>query len=149
MIKVKQHIENKSLSSSSKVENPSAGDDNQMIKTPDNNSGDIHQDLESIIKTETDMTALIDNTSGDVDSKSGVGGGNGSSNASPGSSNADQKQQILSNDMCLSQIKHEDTGNNSSIKVEDTTSTTTSTVESDFGMISIFKLYVRGKIICF
>lgn len=103
MIKEKQHIEKKSLSIS-EGQDPCAGDDNQMIKTPDNNSGDLHHDLDSIIKTETDMTALIDNTGGDVtDTKSGVGGGNASNNASPGSSNNDQKQQLLSNDMCLNQ----------------------------------------------
>lgn len=36
-----------------------------------------------------------------------------------------------------SSVKHEDSSNNSGIKVEDnnTTSTTTTTVESDFGMI--------------
>lgn len=103
MIKEKQCIENKS-SSSSEGGDPGAGDDNQMIKTPDNNSGDLHHDLDSIIKTETDMTALIDNTGGDVaDNKSGVGGGSAGSNASPGSSNTDQKQQLMSNDICLSQ----------------------------------------------
>lgn len=104
MIKEKQRIENKSSSSSSEGGDPGTGDDNQMIKTPDNNSGDLHHDLDSIIKTETDMTALIDNTGGDVtDTKNGVGGGSASSNASPGSSNNDQKQQMLSNDMCLNQ----------------------------------------------
>lgn len=103
MIKEKQHIEKKSSFSSEGVDSD-AGDDNQMIKTPDNNSGELHHDLDSIIKTETDMTALIDNTGADVtDTKSGVGGGNVSSNASPGSSNNDQKQQLLSNDMCLNQ----------------------------------------------
>lgn len=103
MIKEKQHIE-KSSSSSSEGGVPNAGNDNQMIKTPDNNSGDIDHDLDCIIKTETDMTALIDNTGGDVaDNKSCVGNGNTNSNVSPGSSNTDQKQQILSNDMCLSQ----------------------------------------------
>lgn len=104
MIKEKQHIENKSLSSSSEGVDPSTSDDNQMIKTPDNSSGDIHHDLDSIIKTETDMTALIDNAGGEVvDSKNSVGNGNGSNNASPGSSNTDQKQQILTNEMCLNQ----------------------------------------------
>lgn len=104
MIKEKQHIEKKSSSSSSEEGDPVAGDDNQMIKTPDNNSGDLHHDLDSIIKTETDMTALIDNSGSDVsDSKSGVGGGNANSNASPGSSNTDQKQQLMSNDICLNQ----------------------------------------------
>lgn len=103
MIKEQQHIENKSSSNSEGGGDPSAGDDNQMIKTPDNNSGDLHHDLDSIIKTETDMTALIDNNGGDVaDSKSGVGNGNVSNNASPGSSNTDQKQ-LLSNDICISQ----------------------------------------------
>jgi len=102
MIKEKQHIEKKSSSSSCEGIDPSAGDVNQMIKTLDN-SADIHQDLDCIIKTETDMTALIDNTGSDVaDSKNGVGSGN-ASNASPGSSNTDIKPQILSNDMCLSQ----------------------------------------------
>lgn len=104
MIKEKHHIEKKSLSSSSEGGDPSTGDENQMIKTPDNSSGDIHHDLDSIIKTETDMTALIDNAGSDVvDTKNGVGNGNSSNNASPGSSNSDQKQQIMSNDMCLSQ----------------------------------------------
>lgn len=104
MIKEKQRIEQKSSSSNEGGDHPSASDDNQMIKTPDNNSGDLHHDLDSIIKTETDMTALIDNTSGDVaDNKSGVGVGSASSNASPGSSNTDQKQQLMSNDICLSQ----------------------------------------------
>ncbi|XP_060843581.1 protein BCL9 homolog [Rhopalosiphum padi] len=133
MIKEKQYIETKSSSFSSEGD-PSIGDDNQMIKTPDNNSGELHHDLDRIIKTESDMTALIDNAGGDVaDNKSGVGG-NATSNTSPGSSNTDQKQQLMSNDICLSQIKHEDTSNNSGIKVEDnnTTSTTTTTVESDF-----------------
>lgn len=103
MIKEKQYIEKKSSSSSCEGNDPSAGDVNQMIKTLDN-SGDIHQDLDCMIKTETDMTALIDNTGSDVaDSKNGVGSGNASSNASPGSSNTDIKPQILSNDMCLSQ----------------------------------------------
>lgn len=101
MIKEKQHIEIKSSSSSSEGRDPNSGDDNQMIKTPDNNTGDLHHDLDSIIKTET-MTALIDNNGGDVaDTKSGVGGGSVSSNASPGSSNVDQK--LMSNDICLSQ----------------------------------------------
>lgn len=101
MIKEKQHIETKSSSSSSEGGDPNACDDNQMIKTPDNNRSDLHHDLDSIIKTET-MTALIDNNGGDVaDSKSGVGGGNISSNASPGSSNVDQK--LMSNDICLNQ----------------------------------------------
>lgn len=104
MIKEKQRIDKKSSSSNSGGGDPSAGDDNQMIKTPDNNSSDLHHDLDSIIKTEADMTALIDNSSGDIaDSKSGIGGGGPSSNASPGSSNTDQKQQLLSNDICLSQ----------------------------------------------
>lgn len=42
---------------------------------------------------------------------------------------------------CIYLVKHEDTGNNSGIKVEDnsTTSTTTTTVESDFGMSFNFK----------
>jgi len=105
MIKEQQHIENKSLSSNSEGRDPADScDDDQMIKTPDN-SVDLHHELNSIIKTETDMTALIDNnTSGDVgDGKSGVGGGSASNNTSPGSSNADQKQQLMSNDICLSQ----------------------------------------------
>lgn len=43
-------------------------------------------------------------------------------------------------------VKHEDTGNNSGIKIEDNnTSTTTTTVESDFGTISIVKLNFRSK----
>lgn len=107
MIKEQQYIENKSLSSNSEGRDPAgACDDDQMInKTPDNNSSDLHHDLDSIIKTETDMTALIDNnTGGDVaDSKGGVGGGSASNNTSPGSSNADQKQQLMSNDICHSQ----------------------------------------------
>lgn len=106
MIKEQQHIENKSFSSNSEGQDPTnVCDDNQMIKTPDNNSGDLHHDLDNIIKTETDMTALIDNnTGGDVaDNKSGVGGGNASNNTSPGSSNADQKQQLMSSDNCHSQ----------------------------------------------
>lgn len=105
MIKEKQHIEKKSSLCSSEGGDPDAGNDNQMIKTPDNNSGDLHHDLDSIIiKTESDMTALIDNNGGDVaDSKSGVGGGKASSNTSPGSSNNDQKQQLMSNDICLNQ----------------------------------------------
>lgn len=103
MIKEKQHIEKKSSSSSYGGNDSSTDDVGQMIKTLDN-SGSIHQDLDCIIKTETDMTALIDNTGSDVaDGKSGVGSGNGSSNASPGSSNADLKPQIMSNDICLSQ----------------------------------------------
>lgn len=103
MIKEKQYIENKSSSSSSERGDPGASNDNQMIKTPDNNSGDLHHDLGSIIiKNESDMTALIENTGGDVaDSKSCVGGGS-SSNTSPGSSNTDQKQ-LMSNDISLSQ----------------------------------------------
>lgn len=104
MIKERQHI-NKKSSSSSEGRDPNAGDENQMIKTPDNNSGDLHHNLGSIIKTETDMTALIDNNGGDVaDNKSGVGGGSASNNTSPGSSNTDQKQ-LLSNDICISQSK--------------------------------------------
>jgi len=104
MIKEKQYIEKKSLSFSSEAD-PNAGDDNQMIKTPDNNSVELHHDLDRIIKTESDMTALIDNAGGDVaDNKSGVGG-SASSNTSPGSSNTDQKQQLMSNDICISQSK--------------------------------------------
>jgi len=108
MIKEKQYIETKSSSFSSEGD-PSIGDDNQMIKTPDNNSGELHHDLDRIIKTESDMTALIDNAGGDVaDNKSGVGG-NATSNTSPGSSNTDQKQQLMSNDICLSQSEYNST----------------------------------------
>lgn len=103
MIKETQYIEIKSSSSSSEGgDEPGTGNDNQMIKTPDHNSADLHHDLDSIIKAESEMTALIDNSGGDVvDGKSGVGGGNASNNASPGSSNNDQKQQLMSNDICL------------------------------------------------
>jgi len=45
----------------------------------------------------------------------------------------------------VSSVKHEDTSNNSGIKVEDnnTTSTTTTTVESDFGMTFIILFYFK------
>lgn len=101
MIKETQYIEIKSSSSGSEGgDEPGTGHDIQMIKTPDNNCADLHHDLDSIIKAESEMTALIDNSGGDVtDGKSG--GGNASNHASPGSSNNDQKQQLMSNDMCL------------------------------------------------
>ena len=45
----------------------------------------------------------------------------------------------------ISSVKHEDTSNNSGMKVEDnnTTNTTTTTVESDFGMTFIISFNFR------
>ncbi|XP_050530003.1 protein BCL9 homolog [Daktulosphaira vitifoliae] len=131
MIKEKQRIEKKTTSSSNfGVEEPNASDDIQMIKTPDNNSSDLHHDLDSIIKTENEMTALIENSNGNdvTDGKSSVGP---ASNTSPSSSGVDQKSQLISNDLCLNQIKHEDSG----IKVEDNTNNTTnSSTDTEFGV---------------